>query len=77
MYLVGWLYFLTSVEWLFLETFCVSQQLGPLWSPELYALWVSPCGLHGSFSCGGLTIVGGLVGVVGPGPVGCQALHCA
>ena len=34
------------------------------------------CVLCGSFCYGGLTIVGGLAGMAGPHPVGCQAMLC-
>ena len=34
------------------------------------------CGLPGLFCCGGLTTVGGLVGLAAPSLVVCQALPC-
>lgn len=42
----------------------VFQQCTPLSSPELDAVGVPLCGLHYSFCCGRLTIVGGLVDLV-------------
>ena len=44
----------------------MSQQHMPFLSPELNALWVSLYRPYVSFCCGGLTVVGGLVGVAGP-----------
>lgn len=57
--------FLTLEKQPFVEKSYVFQQHSLLSSQKLYALKVSPHGLHGSFCCDGLTTVGGLVGVAG------------
>lgn len=72
MFLVCWLYFLALEQWPFAD---MSQQQASLSSPELYALvGALILGSVGSLFSFGLTAVGGLVGIAGPGPVACQAL---
>ena len=78
LFLCFWYVDYTSWPWsngLLQKTSHVSQQQTPLSSPELYALvGALILGSCGSFSCIRLTAVGDVVGIAGPGPVGCQAL---
>ena len=66
MYFVSWLHFLTFEMWPFVgDVLCVTAAHSPLVTTAMCSRDVLYCGLHGSFSFGGLTTVGVLVGVAG------------
>ena len=74
MFLVCWIYFLNLEQWPFAEDIpCVPVADFPLITRAVCSCWCPHFGPCGSFPCVGLTAVGGLVGIAGPGP-GCQAL---
>lgn len=50
------MHFLILEKWLVVGG---AQQHTPLWSSELYALEVPPCGLRGAFCCGEAENLGG------------------
>ena len=73
MYLAGWLHYPALEKQPFVgDVLCVPAVHCP--PARLYAIGCPLCGLHRSFCCGRLTTGGGLVGVAGPGPVGCLFL---